>query len=109
LRAVSCPSSGLCVAVGDDGEVLTSTNPTGGTNAWTSAVADPPFGEHYGKTQPSLTAVSCPSANLCVAGDDAGNVLFSTEPSGGTSAWKRTTSNCQYLWIESRRPSMVRT
>ncbi len=29
-----------------------------------------------------LTAVSCPSASLCVAGDVAGNILSSTNPTG---------------------------
>jgi hypothetical protein len=35
----------------------------------------------------TLTAVSCPSASLCVAGDEAGTILSSTNPSGGPIAW----------------------
>ena len=35
LDGVSCPSSGLCVAVDGAGDVVTSTNPTGGASAWT--------------------------------------------------------------------------
>jgi hypothetical protein len=34
-----------------------------------------------------LNAISCPSASLCVAGDQAGNVFTSTSPAGGASAW----------------------
>jgi WD40-like Beta Propeller Repeat len=34
-----------------------------------------------------LNAVSCPSAALCVAGDQAGNILSSTNPAGGPTAW----------------------
>src|SRR5579862_4299956 len=34
-----------------------------------------------------LTAVSCPSASLCVAVDDSGNVVTSTNPAGGAHAW----------------------
>jgi hypothetical protein len=42
--------------------------------------------------QPSIDAnaiysISCPSATLCVAGDDAGNILSSTNPGGGRAAW----------------------
>ena len=35
----------------------------------------------------SIYAISCPSAVLCVAGDDAGNILSSTNPGGGRAAW----------------------
>ena len=35
LQAVSCPSATLCVAVDNDGNAITSTNPTGGAGAWT--------------------------------------------------------------------------
>jgi WD40-like Beta Propeller Repeat len=34
-----------------------------------------------------LTAVSCPSASLCVAGDEAGTILSSTNPTGGPITW----------------------
>jgi hypothetical protein len=35
----------------------------------------------------SYDAVSCPSVSLCVAGDQNGNVLTSTDPTGGANAW----------------------
>ena len=34
-----------------------------------------------------ITAVSCPSASLCVAGDGAGNISSSANPTGGPIAW----------------------
>ena len=34
-----------------------------------------------------LTGMSCPSVSLCVATDNAGNVLATTSPSGGPHAW----------------------
>jgi hypothetical protein len=37
--------------------------------------------------QQPLHSVSCPSASLCVAVDDAGNAVTSTDPTGGASAW----------------------
>ena len=81
LEGVSCPSSGLCVAVDRGGNVVTSTNPTGGATAWTVTHVDGSNG---------LDSVSCPSSGLCVAVDDAGNVVTSTNPTGGASAWTVT-------------------
>ena len=78
LAGVSCPSTSLCVAVDDAGDVLTSTDPAGGAGAWTVTDVD---GSH------ALSGVSCPSTSLCVAVDSAGDVLSSTDPTGGGAAW----------------------
>lgn len=79
LYAVSCASASLCVAGGNDGNMLASTDPTGGAGAWTIASVD--------GVNP-LSGVSCPSVSLCVAVDQAGNVVTSTSPTGGAGAWK---------------------
>jgi hypothetical protein len=86
LESVSCPSPGFCVAVTFDGYVFHSHNPTGGVGDWKAADID-------GKGRDThLMAVSCPSVNLCVAvsGDryTAGKILSSTNPDGGSAAWK---------------------
>ncbi|HET9198854.1 MAG TPA: hypothetical protein VFN92_11450 [Solirubrobacterales bacterium] len=79
---MSCPTAGLCVAVGYEGSVFTSTDPTGGAGAWrVSDVNEGPGAAH-------LTAVSCPSVSLCVAvsggyGGSAGRVFASTDPAAG--------------------------
>jgi hypothetical protein len=80
--SVACASGNLCVVVGGlsnnggSGEVVTSTNPTGGASAWTvTSLADP------------LVSVSCPSASLCVVVDLGGDLLTSADPTGGASAW----------------------
>src|SRR6266480_4829793 len=100
LTGVSCASSTLCVAVDDEGGVLSSTDPTGGSDAWTLSPVD---------GSAVLVGVSCPSESLCVAidasgnvltsttptapvwstaaVDDAGNILTSTDPTGGAAAW----------------------
>lgn len=70
----------LCVAIDEFGDVLTSTNPTGGAGTWTSASV----------ASNLLTTVSCASAKLCVALDEAGDVLTSTDPTGGPGAWTAT-------------------
>ncbi len=81
LNGISCPSADLCVAVDDRGDVLTTTAPTGGRDAWSSADVD-------GRL--ALNGVSCPSANLCVAVDQAGNVVTSSDPTGGAPTWTVT-------------------
>jgi hypothetical protein len=81
LLGVSCPSSGLCVAVDGAGDVVTSTNPTGGAAAWTVTDVD---GSNY------LNGVSCPSSGLCVAVDNNGDVVTSTDPTGGAATWTVT-------------------
>ena len=78
IESISCPTSALCVAVDDNGNVLTSTNPTGGRSAWSTPVS-------IDTTQ--INAVSCPSISLCVAVDSNGNVLTSN-PTGG-SGWSK--------------------
>ena len=62
----SCPSSGLCVAVDNRGNLVTSSNPTGGAAAWTVTDVDGSNG---------LDGVSCPSSGLCVAVDQSGDVV----------------------------------
>src|SRR4029077_19109748 len=79
--AVSCPSSGLCVAVDNGGNVVTSSNPTGGAAAWTVTHVD---GSNF------LVGVSCPSSGLCVAVVQVGNVVTSSNPTGGAAAWTVT-------------------
>lgn len=87
LNAVSCPTESLCVAVGYEGSVFTSTDPADG--AW--SVSD--LNEaHGGATH--LTGVSCPSPSLCVAVSggsnnvNGGRVLTSTDPPLGS--WRVT-------------------
>jgi hypothetical protein len=40
VEGVSCPSVGLCVAVDQVGDVVTSNNPAGGAAAWTVTHVD---------------------------------------------------------------------
>ena len=59
----------MCVALDTSGAAVTSTNPTGGATTWTPATVDAGH---------QLTAISCPSTSLCVAGDDVGNAVVGT-------------------------------
>jgi photosystem II stability/assembly factor-like uncharacterized protein len=82
IDAVSCASEDLCVAVGYEGSVFTSTDPTGGARSWSvSDVNESGSAAH-------LTAVSCPSTSLCVAvsggyGAAAGRIFTSGDPASG--------------------------
>ena len=79
LAGGTCPSPSLCVAVDSAGNVITSTDPEGGTSSWRSSPVD------VGR---SLSAISCASPDLCVALDSGGNVVTSTKPTAGPHAWK---------------------
>jgi hypothetical protein len=90
LDAIACPSVSLCVAGDWDGDVVTSTDPTGGSSAWSVAYVD--RNAESGLTgldpQASIAEVSCPSVSFCAASDPTGEVLTSQDPTGGASAWR---------------------
>jgi len=89
LSSVSCPTSHLCVAVDIMGNAISTTNPTGGAAAWKKAHIDG-TDCFVGETAAPcfLSGVSCPVINLCVAVDVSGNVVTSTNSTGGAAAWK---------------------
>jgi hypothetical protein len=78
LDGLACPSISLCVAVDNDGRVLSSTDPSGGARRWQSDDVD---------ASNSFTALSCPSASVCVAVDGVGNAAATGDPAGPASAW----------------------
>jgi hypothetical protein len=92
LTGISCPTITLCVAVDQNGNVITSIKPTGGASAWSKPVkidsATLSLGGSVG-----LTGIDCPTPTLCVAVDGAakGNVIVSTQPTGGAHAWASAT------------------
>lgn len=82
LTGVSCPSTSLCVAVNGAnvgttaGKILTTTDPTSGV--WQIAQLDPSL--HF-------TGVSCSGPSLCVAVARGGQIVASSDPTGGAAAW----------------------
>ena len=80
LDAVSCSSRGACTAVGSDaGGVLVVREGAGGWS--TQSAPNPDGGTAPNITAPDLTAVSCPTANECVA------VGSYTTPGGNMAAF----------------------
>jgi hypothetical protein len=87
IRGVSCAGESLCVAVGYEGSVYASTDPTGGADAWSVGDVNSKGAARH------LTSVSCPSASLCVAvaggpGGAVGSIVTSTNPAAGI--WQAT-------------------
>ena len=79
LVGLSCPSTSLCVAADNNGNVLTTTNPIAGASAWSAPV-------HIDSLDNGLNGLSC-VPGLCVVADSSGNVITSTNPTGGIGAW----------------------
>jgi hypothetical protein len=84
IRGISCPSTGLCVAVTFEGLIYSSTNPSGGRDAWRTVDLDGsgPNTHMYG--------VSCPTSTFCVAVAGGGKIITSTNPTGEASDWTVT-------------------
>ena len=77
VQAISCPSSSLCVAAAGNA-IAYSTDPASGD--WTS--------NRMSGLAGSLSSIACPTTTFCVAtGELNGEVLVSTDPSGGASTW----------------------
>ena len=66
LDTIACPTESLCVAGDSGGNVLTATDPTGATHAWSTTAID----------TGAIESLACASARLCVAGDDTGHLLI---------------------------------
>jgi hypothetical protein len=81
IRGVDCPTPSLCVAVNFEGLIYTSTNPTGGSAAWSVTDLD------SGGPNTHLHGISCPSPSFCAASAGGGKIVTSTNPTGGVSAW----------------------
>jgi hypothetical protein len=101
LDSLTCPSVTLCVAGmnewsneeggGTSLRFATATNPTGPASAWT--VVPGPSNVDY------LTQIACSPGRVCAGGDDGTGVIATTQPTGGTAAWRRVanlTSQLQY-------------
>jgi hypothetical protein len=82
LKALSCPSTSLCVAADGSGSVLTSTHPLDPSASWTMSSVPGAAG---------FTALTCPTTTFCAGVDGTGlHVVTSTDPTGGSAAWTTT-------------------
>jgi hypothetical protein len=106
LDGVSCAGESLCVAVGYEGSVFVSTDPTGGADAWFVDEVNGGGGATH------LTGVSCPSPSLCVAvsggsnNSNGGKVLTSTNPASGNWQTSRLGSSIDFRSVSCGTPSL---
>jgi hypothetical protein len=93
---VDCPSPSLCVAVGSDDAIASSSDPAGGIGAWQighlqepGAYDNLPPGSSGTVLLPGaqIRGVSCPTTGFCVAVTRLGGIFTTTNPSGGVGAW----------------------
>lgn len=114
IFGMSCPSTGLCLAVGGNNAVASSTDPTGDASGWNvvypgkGAIATEPNGFFNGR---QVRSVSCPSSALCVAVTFEGHVYTATDPTGAASAWSDTDtggggSNTHFSGVSCPTPSL---
>lgn len=95
LNGIASPSASLCVAVAGGGLALVSTDPAGGASTFHVEQIETTrtycaVREGSAPCTAPLDAISCPSTSFCVAADTAGDVVSSTNPSGGASTWTTT-------------------
>ena len=76
IQSAACPTTRLCVVGDNQGNLISSTRPAGGS--WRLAHVEP-----YGI---NISAISCPDAGLCVA-TAGSDVITSTSPAGPASGW----------------------
>lgn len=79
IYGVSCPSTSLCVAVDDAGNVLETHDASAATPTWSAP-------QNIDGTN-LLTSVWCPSTSLCVAVDAAGDALVTHDPAAASPTW----------------------
>ncbi len=86
ITGVSCPTTTLCVAVDSTGQVFHSIKPLDGASAW-SKPSRVDTATQAGGAYAGFSGISCPTAKLCVAVDNAANgqVAYTTTPTGPSS------------------------
>jgi hypothetical protein len=83
VTGVSCPTAHRCVAVDNNGDVLTSTDPTGGAGSWhfENLVPFRPTAEEEGQPpRNALFAASCASTSLCALVGADSRIFTSINP-----------------------------
>jgi hypothetical protein len=83
LTQVDCASTLLCVAIGGDDVVASSTDPGAAMPVWQVAQvkqANPAIDQDLG-------GVACPSTSLCVVTDQEGDVITSADPASSRASW----------------------
>ncbi len=83
MVSISCPSAHFCAASDAIGNVVTSSNPAGGSAAWSGAT--PVATNFYFRP----LVLSCPAAGFCAARFQR-TIYTSTSPGSGHPVWRRS-------------------
>ncbi|HEX6753991.1 MAG TPA: hypothetical protein VF093_10455 [Solirubrobacterales bacterium] len=73
ITDVDCPTAAFCVAVDQDGDAISSTEPMGPSSSW----------QEVNVVDSTLRGVSCVSPTFCVGVGADGKVVISTDPAAG--------------------------
>ena len=90
MGSISCPSTNLCVVLGSWGYIYVSSDPTGGGSTVFAERIDSNETIVNGTWSDDLTGIFCASPDLCAVAENSGNVIVSTNPTGGAGAWTIT-------------------
>lgn len=92
LGAIACPSLSFCMALSKQGNAYFTDKPGASRTSWSHVEidSDSRVGADSGDYGSNLTSLSCPSVSLCLATDEDGNILSTTQPTQ-TQPWKSTT------------------
>ena len=85
FASIDCPSVSLCVAGDTKGNVEISTDPSAPEPTWKLANIDGISTKRFGLE--NLSVGCAPAGTLCVAGDFAGRVMTTTDPSAPRPTW----------------------
>jgi len=77
IDKIVCTSLTFCIADDDQGNVLTTNDPTGGASAWAF--------ENIASDQLNAS-IACPSSTECVIGDANGTMWYTNDVTDGSSA-----------------------
>jgi hypothetical protein len=86
LTGISCPTTSFCVAVDNHGDVIFSKDPSGGAKYWSKPVQVDTTAAAGGGPS-GFAGISCPTVKLCVGVDNTSEVVTTTTPTAGASAW----------------------
>jgi len=113
LSTIACPSPRLCVVGGGYGEVgswvETSSDPTGGSSAWSGGAIDQSIGAS-GPAQYALIDLGCPTSGFCVGFLGDQQVEVSDDPAGGFQTWQLVPGRYEVdgvAWCTAKRECAV--